>query len=343
MSLRWSLKGLFGGFVLPLVGLLGGCGVLPSPEGAPSARDERILRAPGGEILTREALMEAMAGVRVLYLGEQHDNPRHHAIQEEIIAELIRRGRPLALGFEFFSREQTGWLMNHTVGKPSPFMPMSETHAEALLRSRLGWSQREEWAFYYPLIKLAATHHLPVFGADLDQGIRTRLARTGIKEMFRVEKEGLPLTPFAHPAYATLMRAQLTEVHCGHAPADMVARLYETWLARNDTMAASIVSMLADLPPEGMVIVILGAGHIAHGMGVPERVAWRQPGLSQLALGLREFPADGGGDSLVPQPVTIDGVTFPPEYEYLWYTAPAPAPDGGKEDRCRQFKTKPSN
>lgn len=337
MSIR-SLCTQARSFVVLLFLLLmpGGCGtLLHAPDEADQEKDAVILDVETGHTVDEEALLEKMLGARVIYLGEKHDNPHHHRLQRILVERLIARGQRPALGFEFFSRDQTGWLMNFSVGKPSSFAPHGRDEKGTFLRKKLGWETRKDWAFYFPLVALARTHHLPVFGADLPGGTRVRLARSGLEGLSAVEKLGLSPTHLQHDDYQTLMKNKLALAHCGMAKEPLLERLYATWLARNDAMAQAIVLTLEERPNDP-VVILLGAGHIANDMGVYERVAFLKPGVQQVNLAFQETRQPDPPLSQYTQPVHVGQTTFSPGHHFLWFTPPAP--DDEKQDPCEQMR-----
>ena len=325
------------GIFLSLWVILSGCGTLSPSTSDTGGAWERLaaearIATVGGDALPPDALLEKMLNAQVIYLGEQHDNPYHHRLQLAIVEKLIARGKRPILGFEFFSQAQTGWLMHYTVGKPSAFALPQARDPGKLLRIKLGWEKRQNWDYYFPLIQLARQHHLPVFGADLPDGLRVRLSRSGVAGLSPLEKATWSPTGFDQEAYRRLMWQQLAISHCGMAPESLLARLYETWIARNDAMARAIVLMQAQ-QPNAPVVVLLGAGHVAHNMGVYERVAFLQPGIRQLNLGFQSTLPDNPPFSHYFETVSVEQTEFAPEHPYLWFTPPAP--EG--EDPCAQL------
>ncbi|MBF0177665.1 MAG: ChaN family lipoprotein [Magnetococcales bacterium] len=325
-------------FVLLLVE---GCAMFPLAE---PISELPILSVDDGKSVTRQDLVDQMRSARVIYLGEKHDNPEHHRLQMHIIQDLVKAGRRPALGFEFFTRAQTSWLQDFSVGVPSP---MGRSGAEnsldrdgEVLRERLGWKDRSEWAFYYPMLVWARQQKLSIFGADLPRGLRFRLTRVGLEGLSPVERHLIPSTGFVHEDYRQLMLKQLSDAHCGVAPPALLDRLYATWVARNDTMATSITLLLKELPVTEPVVMILGAGHVAHGMGVMDRVAHLNPGLRQFNLGFKEVSVSPSEADLARyrQPVVVGKTRFLPEHAYLWLTPPAPAADTPDEDPCAAFR-----
>ena len=53
-----------------------------------------------GEPIAEEELVDDLAGVRVVYLGERHSLQRHHDLEARIVSELAKRKVRLVLGLE---------------------------------------------------------------------------------------------------------------------------------------------------------------------------------------------------------------------------------------------------
>lgn len=293
--------------------------------------------APDGSELDRTSFILRLAAADVIYLGEQHGNPHHHAAQLRLVTDLVNGGRKPAIGFEVVSLTQTSDLMNYV------FAPSSDD-AEAparRLRSELGWTvDGDRWRDYGPLLEFARANKLRVAGIDLPRGLRRRISRVGSQGLSAVERTQLYDTGFADPAYREFMQGRLDEAHCGFAPPALLDRLYETWLARNDAMMTVITTLAAERPGEP-VVVIVGGGHVVHNMGVFERVAQRAPQLRQINIGLRGEQAGVSVPELF-APVEFAGRRFAPMHEIIWLTPAASgragvSPCTGLEDHMKKM------
>ena len=65
-----------------------------------------------GEPVEMETMLDDLADVKIIYLGEVHTIARHHKLQTDILNRLKGRGLKLALGMEMFS--------NSAPGRPRP-------------------------------------------------------------------------------------------------------------------------------------------------------------------------------------------------------------------------------
>jgi uncharacterized iron-regulated protein len=287
----------------------------------PTGLEERIFETASGSELSRDAMLERMARADVVYLGEKHDNARQHRLQVEVIEAMLVRGRRPSIAFEVFSREQTSVLMGYAEGGG----PAEPDQLEAGIRQALGWAdprRDESWAFYGPLLDLARREHLHAAGIDLPRALRLRMARAGLEGLTGVERSLLAPSDFEDEAYAELVKGWLRESHCGFGDDAYLSRLYRTWLERNEAMAAAIDVTLADHEDQP-VVVIVGSGHVRHGMGVPERLARRRPGIEQVNLAFVETRSGMRDAAAYFAPAEIGGRAFGPRHDYVWFTEPA--------------------
>ena len=64
--------------------------------------EETILDSAEAQTVTFDQLMDQLAQVRVVYVGERHTSPRHHQIQLQVIRALVERGHQVSVAMEMF-------------------------------------------------------------------------------------------------------------------------------------------------------------------------------------------------------------------------------------------------
>jgi len=158
-----------------------------------------------------------------------------------------------------------------------------------------------------------------VFGADLPQGLKLRISRSGVTELNPVETHQLIQIQHEEPGYRELMYGKFRDGHCGLGDEPLLNRLYQTWNARNNRMARSIVQMssASDWSP---VVMILGNGHTEHNRGVYGRVKYLNPELQQLNVALQPISKEWSPLADYLQETTIADTNFGPRHEVLWFT-----------------------
>ena len=282
---------------------LGGCagpGVAraPSPE---RVAPPLIVPMTAAAAATAREVARRARGADVIYLGEQHDNPAHHAHQGEILEALLVAGARPALAFEMLDEEQQPLLDQAVV----------EARTAGALEARLGWRARgwPDFAMYWPLFDLAARERLVVVALDLSPDVTRRIARDGLASLGPRAATLASRLPADGPREAAIARA-IRDGHCGLLPEARLPAMVEAWHARNVTMARRLAAALERARP---VVVIVGRGHQDAG-GLPAQLGALRPGARQLVVSMVELPA-GEGPASVAAETAGDVVWLTPAVE----------------------------
>jgi uncharacterized iron-regulated protein len=115
-----------------------------------------ILEQTGSRTAAQTATrLEALLPADVLLVGEQHDAPAHHELEQQIVSSLATRGLLAAVALEMAE-----------VGASTAQLKPSSTEAQA--RSALKWDDKAwPWAAYGPAVMTAVRAGVPVLGANL--------------------------------------------------------------------------------------------------------------------------------------------------------------------------------
>ncbi|WP_287126183.1 ChaN family lipoprotein [Desulfobacter sp.] len=304
-----------------------------------------VVKGDTGEPVRFAGLMETLIHSDIIYLSEKHDNPMHHAIQHRIIQALIDQGQAPILGFEFFSYQDTPLLLNLVdAGKKAHSSKMEKT-VEQRIREKLGWKNQSDtmWGYYWDLIKLAADNDFPAAGLDLSATQKRRITRKGLEGLSPIELQQLFSTGLSNSAYESHMKSVFVSVHCGMEHGRMTDRLYDTWVARNDRMALSVVELFNAMQTQdrdkaerktGPVVIIIGAGHTEYGLGLMDRVHHLKPNAVQTNLAITEIEREPAELSQYLKPLSLEGLGPIAPADYLWFTQRV-----SYEDPCEKFKT----
>ncbi|MBU0972460.1 MAG: ChaN family lipoprotein [Proteobacteria bacterium] len=318
-----------------LIPLIYSCTTLPKDR---VARQDpligKIVHTPDHKFIPFKTLVDQIADQDVIYLSEKHDNPMHHTIQHQIIKALIEKGKAPLIGFEFFSMEDTPFLLSFVDSGTTAHTPKMEAAIEKQARKKLGWDTQSDtmWGYYYGLMKLARQNHLSIAGIDLSSSQKRRITRKGLEGLSAVEKKTLFSSRFSNIPYEIHMKSIFKSVHCGMNHEKMTSRLYDTWVARNDKMALSI-SQLYEKDAKGPVVVIIGRGHTEYGLGVMDRVRALNPDISQVDIGLTEITRAPSDFADYLRPLELEGFEPTAPSDYLWFTQRV-----SYADPCEEFK-----
>jgi len=293
----------------------------------------KIINTKSNKAIDFESLIKNISTYDVIYLSEKHDNPVHHHIQKRVILGLIEKGLTPALGFEFFSLEDTSDLLNFVDSGKVAHPQKIEKIIEIDLRKKLRWDTQSDkmWNYYYDLLSLAKKEKLQVAGIDLPSTLKKRITRKGITGISPIEKEQVFTTQLSDETYKDYMFSIFKAVHCGMGNKTMQSRLYDTWVARNDKMALSITRLYKH--GKGPIVIIIGGGHTEYGLGVIDRVAAIDKTIKQVNIALKEISVKPSGLSEYVLPLELAGFEKNPLADFLWFTQRV-----SYADPCEEFK-----
>jgi uncharacterized iron-regulated protein len=293
----------------------------------------KIINTQSSRPVDFESLLKDVSTYDVIYLSEKHDNPEQHHIQQRVIHSLIETGLNPTIGFEFFSMDNTPDLLNFVDSGKVSHSKKIEKIIEADLRKKLKWDTQSDqmWRYYYDLLSIAKKENLQVAGIDLPNTLKKRITRKGIKGITPIEKELIFSTQLTDEAYKDYMFSIFKAVHCGMGHGKMQARLYDTWVARNDKMAHSITRLYKH--GKGPIVIIIGGGHTEYGLGVIDRVSAIDKTIKQVNIALREISVTPSELSEYLIPLELEGFKKVPLADYLWFTQRV-----SYADPCEEFK-----
>jgi len=234
-------------FLLILFFLLAAC------SGAP-------VRLNSSEPAAVAKMMADLGQARVVFVGEFHDQRDHHLLQLNVIKELQRQGKKLAIGLEMFDLEKQAILDEWVKGN----MPLQEF----VSRYQKGWSIN--WAEYDAILLFARNNRIPLLALDAPPEIVKLVTYGGPGQLSPQVMRRLPegATTAMLPAYRKFMAGAFRT----HAiPDSMFDNFCAAQGLRNSTMAKRISGYLQQHPEKSMV-VIAGVGH-AMRRAVPAAVA----------------------------------------------------------------------
>lgn len=215
-----------------------------------------------GEPVTREALIEDLSSVRIVYLGEYHTIERHHKLQADLLRSLSDSGMQLSLGMEMFSYDQQEVLDRWLKGKDDV----------STLITELGSDRWTNLKAYEPVLLLARDRKIPILALNAPEKVVRKVSREGVENLSDSERKDLPEgLEDINPLYDRLLRMRLRVHRAFHEKS--LKNVVIAQALRDATMAGQVVRFLES--PDGKdksMIVIAGSGHLNYGFGIPERV-----------------------------------------------------------------------
>jgi uncharacterized iron-regulated protein len=250
-----------------------------APAADPAAR-YRVISTDTHSETTFEHMAARLAGAKVVFFGEQHDDPRTHAAEVELLHALARSGRPVVVSLEMFERDVQEALDDYLAGRIS--------EAEFLGRSR-PWPRYA--TDYRGIVELAKARGWRVLAANVPRPMASAVGRAGLTVLDTLSVPGrrnaarelsCPRDDY-RARFLAEMRAHSAGSGAAPQPGDtlptaVAERFYLAQCVKDETMAESIVRALRDAPRSAIAVHYNGSFHSDYGHGVVARVARREPG-----------------------------------------------------------------
>ncbi|WP_061290810.1 ChaN family lipoprotein [Azotobacter vinelandii] len=261
-----------------------------------------ILDLRSGASLTPEQLVERLASVPRLLVGEKHDNPDHHFLQSWLLEALAGRRAQGSLLLEMLEPDQ----QSRVAATQAAF---AAGRAPEDLPAALAWRQGWDWTLYGPLLRHALAQPYPLLAANLDR-----------QEMRRIYAERPELSGSASndARVREVLLAQIGASHCGQLPASQLPAMLAVQQQRDRRMAERLLA--APQP----ALLLAGTYHVRRDLGVPLHLADLGGASGNIVLLLAE-----AGD-----------VVEAKAADYVWYTPATPPRDYCAEMRVTGGQTK---
>ena len=248
------------------------------------ALQTEIVGIAASDLSPMDRVINDVSEKQVIYIGERHDRFSHHMAQLRIIQGLGRLNRRLAVGMEMFQR---------------PFQDVLDRYLDGQIDERTLLKESEylkRWGYdyhlYRPIIEYCKEHGIPILALNLPAEISKKVARKGIESLSDEELEQVPGDlDWSNTFYETRLR-RIFEEHPENEIKDF-DDFYQAQVLWDETMAQNVHDYLRNNPDRQMVVLV-GAGHVAFGDGIPSRT-YRRGKYDQVII-----IANVAGDNLEP-------------------------------------------
>ncbi len=240
-----------------------------------------------GAPLTPVELATRLSDVRLVFVGENHTSIEFHNAQLRLIEELFKTGRQVMISLEMYPSPEQRYLDQWIQGL------LTEDGFLRLSRWYRNWGYN--WRYYREIFLFAREHRIRMFAVNAPREIVTAVRLKGFEGLSPAEAALIPKKVDTSSAdHLALFKAFMSE--SGGMMASMHAKMLDgmfraqcTWDA---TMAYNSIQALQKFgDPGAIMVVLIGSGHVAYGLGAERQAAlW----------------FDGKTASVIPTPVTDD-------------------------------------
>jgi uncharacterized iron-regulated protein len=240
-----------------------------------------------GQELTAQQLADRLARASRVLVGEQHDNPDHHALQLWLLQVLTDRRPQGSLLLEMIKPDQQAAIdrVRADITATSTFPPD--------LPSALDWQKGWDWALYGPIIRYAIVQPYPLLAANLNT--------PEVQAIYHHTPATEP-GPSSAPRVRERLLDQIRASHCGLQPEDQLPAMLAIQQQRDRRMAQSLVAAPAP------ALLFAGSYHVRKDLGIP---------LHMAELGVHDSP-------VVLLLAQVGTQVEPGSADYVWYTAALP-------------------
>lgn len=240
-----------------------------------------------GDLLTAPELAARLDGVQLVFLGESHTSVEFHEAQLRVLQELHRAGRHVLIGLEMYPYTQQQYLDEWIAGRYTEegFLYFSSWYES--------WSYN--WLYYRDIFLFARDAGIPMYAVNAPRDVVTAVRKKGFQDLTEEEAAHIPTDiDTTNTEHRELFRSYFDEDDPLHAEMseeawDGMVRAQATWDA---TMGwNSVKAFQASGDPKAIMVVLIGSGHVAYGLGIQRQAAkW----------------FDGTMASVVPVPIADD-------------------------------------
>lgn len=189
-----------------------------SPEGHNTPHVGQILDTATGQWSSPQEMLLRLSEADHLVLGEQHDNPDHHALQLWLLQNMSQRRDQATVALEMLTADQQ--LVVEQLQEQR-----AVTDGQTLA-ARLGWSEGWDWAEYGPIVRWALKYSDALLAANL--------SATEIRSLYQQP-------PAVSDVYDEQVRAELHELiaqsHCDRLPQEHYPAMVAVQQGRDQRMA----------------------------------------------------------------------------------------------------------
>lgn len=240
-----------------------------------------------GEVIAPAELARRLGETRILFVGEEHTSADFHRVQLRTIQALVASGREVIIGLEMFPYTEQPLLERWSRGEL--------TEAEFMDR----WYEHlsHHWAYYRDIFEYARSQRLSLLAMNVPREV-VRIARAqGFEALDPETRRHLPpVIDTASAEHRRLFAASFESDDALHSALPEAQRegLYRaqcTWDAAMGWNAAQ--GLEASGRARALMVVLLGSGHVAYGLGAERQIAGHFKGQVRSLIPVRVRNADG--------------------------------------------------
>jgi uncharacterized iron-regulated protein len=225
-----------------------------------SSSFHRVLRISDKKVITFNEMVEELKGIDIIFVGELHDNKKHHKAQLDIIREMEESGRPLSIALEMFKIEDQdeldGWIKGEIETKP-----FIQTYADF-------WGL--PWSLYSNIFLFSREKRIPMVGLNVPKEITRKVLEHGFESLSSEELFILPpgiTCDDMNEEYIDYIKMAYDEHEWENKDFTFFCEAQMIW---DKSMAWYLLDYMNEKPGR-TIVVLTGIGH-SWKYGIPEKI-----------------------------------------------------------------------
>jgi uncharacterized iron-regulated protein len=223
-----------------------------------SVKPGTIISAKTGKVVTFDQMMADLNRHQIIFVGEKHTNPAHHAIQKKIIESVYKNTPSLRVGMEMFDRSYQEVLDLWSAGVMDEETFLRKVHWYA------NW--KFDFALYRDILNFIKENKIKIVALNIPSYIPGRIRVGGIDNLPDADRQYLPKEIDTSNADYRNYVEQVFNQHNfqGNVKFEDFYAAQSVW---DEIMAESIAANLGG----NKIVVLAGNGHIRYKYGIPDR------------------------------------------------------------------------
>jgi uncharacterized iron-regulated protein len=268
--------------------------LMAAPSTSTAEYGDSFLRLSGKVTLGLGQILPDLKKATIIFVGEQHNDSRHHDLQLRVLRTLHNLGTPVAVGLEMFTARDQQYLDSWIHGTLS--------EKEFIRAHERNWGNT--WKLYSSIYLYAREKGIHLIGLNVPEEITTLVANNGFYSLSPDQRSQLPLVSCDIDAkYMSFIKTALS-VHEPPKTGRNLESFCEAQLIWDTAMAFRLVRHLERNP--GVTVVVIAGNSHSWRPGIPEQLSRFGEGIDYRII-LPEVPPVQTRNS-------IDGTVA----DYLW-------------------------
>ena len=224
---------------------------------------DAITDTSANDLLSATQLAARLRDTRLLLVGESHTTADFHRVELRVIQALHDAGRNVAIGLEMYPYTEQSSLDRWRDGL------LTESGFVTLSRWYEFWGYH--WNYYRDIFVYARDNRIPMYGVNTPRNVVTAVRQKGIDQLSDADRQHVPphidIDSGDHLEFFKASFDGAEGMH-GQMSDSMLKSMQAAQATWDASMAYNSVKVLKSASADTILVVLVGSGHVAYGVGI---------------------------------------------------------------------------